>query len=141
MADQHASWDEAEVQWDSPAVTRVRAKEISGSADPGPATGCAVGEDLETTSLSGRGVVRLDSSLLQLAGKHQEATLPYDSRRWTSIDLNMYSSRNVSLASQSMADSGHYCTLSSAREAEGRYFTMPPYSPLCYTPHIDHIEL
>ena len=47
---------------------RIRTKDTSGSTDPGPATGCAVGEDLETTSVSGRGAVQRDSSLLRLVG-------------------------------------------------------------------------
>ena len=68
MADQHDSWDEAEVQWDGAVITRIRAKETSGSTDPGPATGCMVVEDLETTSVSGRGAVQRDSSLLRLVG-------------------------------------------------------------------------
>jgi len=55
----------------SAAVTRIRTKETSGSTDPGPATGCAVGEDTETTSASGRGAVQQDSSILRLTGRTQ----------------------------------------------------------------------
>ena len=43
------------MQCGNTAPTRNRAKETSGSADLGPATCCAVGEDLETTSVTGTG--------------------------------------------------------------------------------------
>ena len=115
MADQHDSWDEAEVQWGSAVVTRIRAKETSGSTDARPATGCAVGEDLETTSVTGRGAVQRDSSILRLAVEDPDATLPYDPRRWTSMDLSMNIDRNVSLTSQREDDIGPYVALSSAR--------------------------
>ena len=82
MADQHDSWDEADVQWDGAVITRIRAKETSGSIY-GPGT-CDWGNGsgrLETTSVSGPGAVHRDSSLLRLAGEDPDATLPSDPRR------------------------------------------------------------
>jgi len=125
MADQSDSGDEAEVQCGNTAATRNRTKETSGSTDLGPATGCAVGEDLETTSVTGRGAGQQDSSILRLAGEDPDATLPYDPRRWTPMDPNKDIDRSAPLASQSVADSSHYFTMSPARGTNGSYFTLP----------------
>ena len=85
MADQQDSWDEVGVQWGGAVTSRIRAKETSGSTDPGPATGEAVMGELETTSVSDRGAVHRDSSLrgavygdsslLTLAAEDPDATL------------------------------------------------------------------
>jgi len=90
MAGQSVSWDEVEVQWDNVASSRIRAKETSRSSDLGPTIGKSVGAELETTSVSDRGAVQLDSSLrgavyrdsslLALAWEDPDATLPYDPR-------------------------------------------------------------
>ena len=95
MAGQSVSWDEVEVQCDNVASSRIRAKETSGSSDPGPTIGKLVGEELETTSVSDRGAVQLDSSLrgavyrdsslLALAWEDPDATLPYDLRSFYTL--------------------------------------------------------
>jgi len=111
------------VHWGSAAVTRIRTRETSGSTDPRPSTGCAVGEDLETTSVSGRGAVQQDSSILRLAEEDPDATLLYNPRRWTSMDPNRDINRNVSLISQSLADNAHSFALSSQSGADGHNLT------------------
>ena len=95
MAGQSVSWDEVEVRCDNVASSRIRAKETSGSSDPGPTIGKSVGEELETTSESVRGAVQLDSSLrgavyrdsslLALAWEDPDATLPYDPRSFYTL--------------------------------------------------------
>ena len=85
MANQSDSWDEVEVQWESAVTSGIRAKETSGSTDPGPTTGKSAWGELETTSVPDRGAVQRDSSLLALAGEDPDATLPYDPRRLSTL--------------------------------------------------------
>ena len=105
MAGQPVDRGEVEIEWDdiddevsvrhvSVTPNRDRAKETSGSSDPGLTTGKSVGAALEAQSVfqgavqldsSLRGAVYRDSPLLTLTWEDPDATLPYNPRSFYTL--------------------------------------------------------
>jgi len=106
MAGQPVDRGEVEIEWDdiddevsvrhvNVSTNSNRAKETSGSSDPGLTTGKSVGEALETPLVSVQGAVQLDSSLrgavyrdsplLTLTWEDPDATLPYNPRSFYTL--------------------------------------------------------
>ena len=106
MEGQQVDRGEVEIEWDdiddevsvrhvSVTPNRNRAKETSGSSDPGLTTGKSVRAALEAPTVSVQGAVQLDSSLrgavyrdsplLTLTWEDPDATLPYNPRRFYTL--------------------------------------------------------